>query len=83
MEQFLDIFEQGTLIDYIFLLKSIKNINEGVLIERAHYLTILVEGVLTILEGVLIEEGALTEVVRYVSYYGVKRSPRHLFMRAL
>ena len=31
------------------------------LIERAHYYTILVEGVRTIREGVLIEEGALTE----------------------
>ena len=35
------------------------------LIERAHYYSILVEGVRTIREGELIEEGALTEVVRY------------------
>ena len=35
-----------------------------VLIERANYYTILVEGVGTIREGVLIEEGALTEIVR-------------------
>ena len=42
------------------------NVNGGVLIEREHYYTILVEGVRTIREGVLIEEGALTEVVRYV-----------------
>ena len=47
------------------LRKSIKQVNGGVLIERAHYHTILVEGVRTIREGVLIEEGALTEVVRY------------------
>ena len=32
--------------------------------ERVHYYTILVEGVRSIWEGVLIEEGALTEVVR-------------------
>ena len=38
--------------------------SRGVLIERAHYYTILVEGVRTIREGALIEEGALTEVVR-------------------
>ena len=31
----------------------------------AHYYNILLEGVRTIREGVLIEEGALTEVVRY------------------
>ena len=39
--------------------------NGGVLIERTQYYTILVEGVRTIREGLLIEEGALTEVVRY------------------
>ena len=37
----------------------------GVLIERAHYYTILVERVRTIREGALFEGGALTEVVRY------------------
>ena len=42
-----------------------KNVNAGVLIERAYYYTIFVEGVRTIREGVLIEEGALTEVVWY------------------
>ena len=45
-----------------------KNVNGGVLIERVHYYTILVAciaEVRTIREGVLIEEGALTEVVRY------------------
>ena len=35
------------------------------LIEKTYYYTILVEGLRTIREGVLIEEGALTEVVRY------------------
>ena len=40
--------------------------SRGVLIERAHYYTILVEGVRNILEGALIEGGALTEVVWYV-----------------
>ena len=52
------------LIDYLYLPKSIKKVNGGVLIERAHYYTALVDGVRTIQEGVLIEEGALTEVVR-------------------
>ena len=37
----------------------------GVLIERAHYYTIFVEGIRTIREGVLNKEGALTEEVRY------------------
>ena len=55
-----------TLIGYLYLPKSIKKGNGGVLIERAHYYTILVEGVRTIREGVLIDEGALTEVVRYL-----------------
>ena len=49
-----------TLIDYLYLPKSIKKVNGGVLIERAQYYTILVDGVRTIQEGVLIEEGALT-----------------------
>ena len=40
--------------------------NSGVLTERALYYTILVEGVRTIREGLLIEECALPEVVRYV-----------------
>ena len=58
-----------TLIDYVYrpyLPKSIKKVNEGVLIERAHYYTILAEGVRTNREGVLIVEGALTEVLRYI-----------------
>ena len=46
-----------------------KKVNGGVLIERACFYTILVECVRTIREGVLIEEGALTEVVRYVIVY--------------
>ena len=50
-----------TLIDYLYLPKIISKVNSGILIERAHYHTILVEGVRTIREGVLIEEGALTE----------------------
>ena len=54
----------GILINYLILPKSIINVNGGVLIERVHYFTILVEGVRTIQEGVLIEKGALTEVVR-------------------
>ena len=40
----------------------------GVLIERAHYYTILVVGLRTIREDVLIEEGALTEAVRYSNF---------------
>ena len=39
----------------------------GVVIERAHYYNVIVEGVRTIREGILIEEGALTDVVRYIS----------------
>ena len=42
--------------------QNYSKVSRGVLIERAHYYTILVEGVRTIQEGVLIEEGALTEV---------------------
>ena len=45
-----------------------KKVNVGVLIERAHYHTILAKGIRTFREGVLIEEGALTDVVRYVCY---------------
>ena len=59
-----------TLIDYPYhpyLPQSTKKVNGGVLIERTHYYTILVEGFRTIREGLLIEEGALTEVVRYIS----------------
>ena len=51
-----------------FHTKSIRKVNGGVLVERAHYYTILVEGVRTIREGVLIEEGALTEVHRGKRY---------------
>ena len=50
---------------YLYLPKNIKR-NRGVLNERAHYYTILIEGVCTIREGVQNEEGALTEVVRYL-----------------
>ena len=39
--------------------------HRGVLIEEAHYYTILVEWVRTIRTDVLIEEGTLTEGVRY------------------
>ena len=39
--------------------------HRSVLIERAHYYTILREEARTIREGVLIEESALTKVVRY------------------
>ena len=49
------------LIYYIYLPKSSQKVHRGVLIERAHFYTIR-----TIREGVLIEEGALTEVVGYV-----------------
>ena len=52
--------------------KSIKKDNGGVLIERAHYYPILVKEVCTIRLGVLIEEGALTEVVRYAMRKGFK-----------
>ena len=55
------------MIKYLYLPKSIKNVNRGVLIERAHHYTIIVEGVRTIREGVLFEEGTLTEVVRYIT----------------
>ena len=54
-----------TVINYLYLLKSVQKVIRDVLVERAHYYIILVEGVRTIREGVLIEEGALTEVVRY------------------
>ena len=37
--------------------------------ERVHYCSILLEGVNTIRSGVLIEEGALTEVVRYLDFF--------------
>ena len=47
--------------------KALKKVNGGVLIEKEHYYTILVAGVHTIREGALIEGGALTEVVRYLS----------------
>ena len=50
-------------------LKELFVVNVGVLIERVHYYTILVEGVRTIREGVLIEEGALTEVVQYLGCF--------------
>ena len=54
------------MIDYLNLtkIKSIQKVNRGVQIERAHYYTVILEGVRTIRQGVLIEEGALTEVVR-------------------
>ena len=55
-----------TLINRLYLLKRMEKINRGVLIERAHHYNILVEWVRTIREGVLIEGGALTEVVRYI-----------------
>ena len=42
---------------YLYLPKNIK-IDRIVLTERAHYYTILIEGVRTIREGVLIEGGA-------------------------
>ena len=51
------------LINYLYLSKSIQKVNRGVLIERAYYYTILLEGVRSIRESVLIEGGALTEVV--------------------
>ena len=65
-----------TLIIYFYLPKSIQEVQRGVLIERAHYYTILVEGVRTIREGLLIEGAALTEVVRYINpdSKGTKRS---------
>ena len=44
------------------------NVSRGVLIERAHYYTILIDGVRTIREGVLIKEGALNEVGRYMCF---------------
>ena len=54
------------LLDCLCFPKSIKEVNWGVLIERAYYYTSLVAWFRTIREGVLIEEGALTEVVRYI-----------------
>ena len=57
-----------------------KNDNVGVLIERVHYYNILVEGGCTIREGVLIEECALTEVVRYV-YSSKGRTNREVFLQ--
>ena len=54
-----------TLIDYLYLPKIISKVNSGILIERAHYHTILVERAHTIWDGILIKEDALTEVVRY------------------
>ena len=47
----------------------------GVLTERANYYTILAKGDLTIWEGVLIEGGALTEVVLMVSIFKEEFSP--------
>ena len=41
-----------------------KKIHRGVLIETAHYHALLADEVRPIREGVLIEEGALTEGVR-------------------
>ena len=41
-------------------------VHGGVLIQRAHYYTIFVEMWHTIREGVLIEESALIERVRYL-----------------
>ena len=55
------------LIYYLYLIKSILNVHRGVQMERAHYYTILVDGVRTIREGVLIEDRALTEVIRYLN----------------
>ena len=52
-------------MDYLYLPKSIKKVS-GVIIERANYNTILVEEARIIRKGVLIEGGALTEVVRYL-----------------
>ena len=53
-------------MNYLYLPKNNKKVNWGVLIERAYYYTSLVAWFRTIREGVLIEEGALTEVVRYI-----------------
>ena len=57
-----------TLINYLHLSKSVQKDHSGVLIERVHYYTIVKE-VRTIREGVLIQEGALTEVVRPRYYF--------------
>ena len=45
----------------------------------AYFCTILVEGVRTIREGVLIEEGALTKVVRYTFLASIFRIIVNLF----
>ena len=72
-----------TLIIYFYLPKSIQEVQRGVLIERAHYYTILVEVVRTIREGVLIEEGALTEVVQYCSLQFFLKKNLQIYARAL
>ena len=73
MSKFLDILGvlgQGNLdlyscdTDKLSLSTRIQQKSRGALIERAHYYTILVEGIRTIREGVLFEGGVLTEVVR-------------------
>ena len=65
---FLAFWSKETLnIDKVSLPKQKYSKNSmGILIERAHYYTIFVEGVRTIREGALTEGGVLTEVVRYI-----------------
>ena len=50
----------------------------GVLIKRAHYYANLAEWGHTIQKGVLIEEGAITEEIRYIS---VKKGTKYSAMK--